>query len=147
MDKISSEYSRALVEVDAVLSCLQEEEFNKIPEDMIESIKKYEDHSYDFRFDEDLDYTEWNLSKKAKAILYVIFKDYLATEEQRKILEKQDRLKFIQEEEEKKKKFDYKDLFPKRNRGNNKDNKDISIKSEKWYFKIYNKIKNIIKSK
>ena len=53
MDKIGSEYSRALVEVDAVLSCLQEE-VNKIPEDMIESIKECEGHSYDFRFDEDL---------------------------------------------------------------------------------------------
>ena len=44
-----------------------------------------------YEYDEELEYEDWSLMPETKAILYNIFKQYLATEEQRKYLQQKER--------------------------------------------------------
>ena len=80
-------YKKALVEVDAVLSCLDYHEYKKIPTNIINAIENNKDEEYMYEYDEELEYEDWSLMPETKAILYNIFKQYLATEEQRKYLQ------------------------------------------------------------
>ena len=79
-------YKKALVEVDAVLSCLDYNEYKKIPTNIIDAIENNKDEEYTYDYDEELEYEDWSLMPETKAILYNIFKKYLATEEQRKCI-------------------------------------------------------------
>ena len=85
-------YKKALVEVDAVLSCLDYNEYKKIPTNIINALENNKDEEYMYEYDEELEYEDWSLMPETKAILYNIFKQYLATEEQRKYLQQKERL-------------------------------------------------------
>ena len=98
-------YKKALVEVDAVLSCLDYNEYKKIPANIIDAIENNKDEEYTYDYDEELEYEDWSLMPETKAILYNIFKKYLATEEQRKYLQQKERLGNYKIESEKIKKY------------------------------------------
>ena len=98
-------YKKALVEVDAVLSCLDYNEYKKIPTNIINAIENNKDEEYMYEYDEELEYEDWSLMPETKAILYNIFKQYLATEEQRKYLQQKERLENYKIESEKIKKY------------------------------------------
>lgn len=74
-------YRKALVEVEAALKCLNNDDYKKIPQELIKSIEDNKDKNYIYEYDENLDYKYWNFMNESKAVLYNIFKDYLATEE------------------------------------------------------------------
>ena len=88
MTKIANNYKQALVEVEAVLSCLDNKDYDKIPKSIIKSIRENKDESYAFYYNENLEYEDWGLMPEAKAILYNIFKKYLATKEEKNFLDK-----------------------------------------------------------
>ena len=46
MTKIANNYKKALVEVEAVLSCLDNKDYDKIPKSIIKSIRENKDESY-----------------------------------------------------------------------------------------------------
>ena len=69
--------NKALVEVDAVLSCLDYHEYKKIPTNIINAIENNKDEEYMYEYDEELEYEDWSLMPETKAILYNIFKQYL----------------------------------------------------------------------
>ena len=106
-------YKKALVEVDAVLSCLDYNEYKKIPANIIDAIENNKDEEYTYDYDEELEYEDWSLMPETKAILYNIFKKYLATEEQRKYLQQKERLGNYKIESEKIKKYNSENLFKK----------------------------------
>ena len=106
-------YKKALVEVDAVLSCLDYHEYKKIPTNIINAIENNKDEEYMYEYDEELEYEDWSLMPETKAILYNIFKQYLATEEQRKYLQQKERLENYKIESEKIKKYNSENLFKK----------------------------------
>lgn len=142
-------YKKALVEVDVVLACLQYEEYIKIPRDIIDAIKINKNEEYIFEYDEELDYTEWDLMPETKAILYNIFKKYLATDEQKKYFIEKEKFQIMQLEREKTKKYKADDLFDKKRKNIIKENESskalLEIKEEKWYKKIFSLIKKFLK--
>lgn len=108
---ISENYKKAFVEVEAVINCLNDNDYNKIPQNLKNEIILNKDKKYNYEYDENLEYYKWNFMPETKAILYNIFKNYLATEKQIEFLRKKERYEINKIEEEKKKKYDYEILF------------------------------------
>lgn len=136
-------YKNALVEVESVLNCLKYEDYCKIPKEIIDAIEINKNEHYIFEYDENLDFKDWELIPEARAILYNLFKKYLATNEQRQYFLEKEKLEIMQLEQEKNKKYSSNIVFKKQER--NKESKAlIEIKDEKWYTKILNTIKSFL---
>lgn len=146
-------YKNSLVEVEAALNCLEYNAYRKIPNNIIQAIHNNKNEDYIFEYDENLDYDKWNLSIEAKAILYNIFKRYIANEEEKRYFREKEKYEIMQIEKQKSSKYDSNDIFKKTdkniiNEAQNKEKTEL-IKSEKerWYIKFINKIKNRFKRK
>lgn len=143
-------YKKALVEVDAVLSCLDYNEYKKIPANIIDAIENNKDEEYTYDYDEELEYEDWSLMPETKAILYNIFKKYLATEEQRKYLQQKERLENYKIESEKIKKYNSENLF-KKEKGQEtekvvqEENNKLTVKRDSSFKKFLEKLKSIFR--
>ena len=73
----------AYTEVYTILQDLDEEEYKKIPPEVIKAIEKNRNLEYNIELDEDLELKEQSLLPQTKAILFNLFRDYLATPEQK----------------------------------------------------------------
>lgn len=104
-------YRRALVEVEAVLNCLEHDDYCKIPKEMIDTITKNKDEGYIFEYDENLDFKDWSLMPETKSLLYNLFKKYLATNEQKQYFVEKERVEIYQLEKEKSKKYNQNEVF------------------------------------
>lgn len=141
-------YKKALVEVDAVLSCLDYNEYKKIPANIIDAIENNKDEEYTYDYDEELEYEDWSLMPETKAILYNIFKKYLATEEQRKYLQQKERLGNYKIESEKIKKYNSENLFKKEKevkKVEQEENNELIVKRDSSFKKILEKLKSIFR--
>ena len=139
---------KALVEVDAVLSCLDYNEYKKIPANIIDAIENNKDEEYTYDYDEELEYEDWSLMPETKAILYNIFKKYLATEEQRKYLQQKERLGNYKIESEKIKKYNSENLFKKEKevkKVEQEENNELIVKRDSSFKKILEKLKSIFR--
>ena len=95
--------ANAYTEVYTVLQDLNEEEYNKIPPEIIETLKINRNEYYEYVLDEDLELKEQKMLPETKAILFNIFRDYLSTPEQKqKIIrmQKEERQKKEQEKQQ-----------------------------------------------
>lgn len=104
-------YRMALVEVEAVLNCLEHDDYCKIPKEIIHAINKNKDECYILEYDENLDFKDWSLMSETKALLYNLFKKYLATNEQKQYFVEKERLEIYQLEKEKSKKYNQNEVF------------------------------------
>ena len=141
-------YKKALVEVDAVLSCLDYNEYKKIPANIIDAIENNKDEEYMYDYDEELEYEDWSLMPETKAILYNIFKKYLATEEQRKYLQQKERLENYKIESEKIKKYNSENLFKKEKevqQVEQEENNELIVKRDSSFKRILEKLKSIFR--
>lgn len=140
---MNNTYARAYTEVLEIIKHFTEEEYNKIPKEKIEYYENNKDTNYTFKINPDIDLDKQNISKKAYAILISLFRDYFATDRQKEIL---DNLLMQNEqklEEEKLENFDSNGIFRK-----DEKKEEISltiVKKEKWYKKILDYFKSILK--
>ena len=151
MIKVSENYKKAFVELEAVLKCLNYDDYNKIPKNLINEIEQNKDKEYKYEYNETLEYYKWNFMPETKALLYNIFKNYLATEKQMEDLRKKELIEINKLEEEKKKKYNTENIFKnsglKNSQQEKKDkecNKIIKYK-ESFIKRIFRKIKSIFK--
>lgn len=75
--------NNAYKEVYVILKELDEEEYNKIPPEIIKTIQNNMNEEYEFELDDELELKDHTLLPETKAILFNIFRDYLATPEQK----------------------------------------------------------------
>lgn len=160
---MTSTYAKAYTEVLEIIKYLSEEEYAKIPVEKINFYKNNNDKSYIYKFNPKEDLSKQNISKEANAILISLFRDYYATESQKRILnsllnQNQKKLEEIRRE-----KYNPDELFKKQksnisnevnNEIENKIEKGIKeeksliiIKEEKWYKKIFSFFRNILGKK
>ena len=151
MIKVSENYKKAFVELEAVLKCLNYDDYNKIPKNLINEIEQNKDKEYKYEYNETLEYYKWNFMPETKALLYNIFKNYLATEKQIEDLRRKELIEINKLEEEKKKKYNTENIFKnselKNSQQEKKDkecNKIIKYK-ESFIKRIFRKIKSIFK--
>ena len=141
---VDIKYANAYSEVLEILKYIPVEDYNKIPKNKIELFKTNANNDYSFKYNPNKTLDEQNVSKTAKAIIAILFRDYWATEIQRKkIIEKQnyDRMKL---EEEKKARYNSDNLFKDNEKKIIMDNTEkeeevalIEINDIKWYKKVW----------
>ncbi len=85
-----SKYTDAFTQVYVVLNELDDEDYDKIPPEVVDAIRKNRNKEYQFKIDKSIDLKDNNLLPEARALLFKIYRDYLASESQRqKILKMQ----------------------------------------------------------
>lgn len=98
---IDQKYKKAFTEVYEILTFLEKEELNKIPKKFIDVIKSNRDTEYKYIVKDTLD--KQPMASETKAILFNVFRDYLATSEQKaKIIAIQRKEREMLEEEKRK---------------------------------------------
>ena len=78
-----TKYKNAYTEVYEIIKQLDEEEYNKIPSEVIKTIEENRNTEYEFDLDEDIELKDQELLPETKAILFNLFRDYLSTAEQK----------------------------------------------------------------
>lgn len=152
MDNI--EYAIAYKEVLEILKYIPKADYDKIPSEKIELYKTMQYKNYNFKYNPSKSLDEQNVSRRAKAIIGLLFRDHWATNNQReKILAKQ---KFERQkiEEEKEQNYQYEDLFKKNRIEKQQTEIEENVKDvflveykENIFTKILNKIKSVFKIK
>lgn len=132
---------KACNEVLVLLKMLPEAELKKIPEAEIKFLEEHRDVNYNFSVNPEVPINEVNISRKAKAILVVLWKKYFATDIQKQKLDNILQENSMKEEQKKQEEYQYSDMFK------NNTQKIINLPTvieEKWYEKVWNKIKDTI---
>ena len=135
----------AYTEVYTILQELNEEEYDKIPPEIIETIEVNRNEEYNYELDDELELKEQPMLPETKAILFNLFRDYLATPEQKaKIIRMQNEAR--QKNELKKQQMYNTDVFASRKNKNfsKPDNETMQVVEykESFFKKILNKIKS-----
>lgn len=148
---VSVEYANAYSEVLGILKYISKEDYEKIPNSKIELFETNQNKEYIFNYDPNKTLEEQNVSKRAKAIIGILFRDYWATDEQKdKIIRRQNYDRKILEEQ-KKEMYDVNDIFKKKSYVNDiKENveiKEIVVYKETFFIKCIKKIKSLFKIK
>lgn len=110
---VTEKYEDACAEVVRILDYIPYRDYKKIPKDVILHYEKNANENFDFEYDIKRSLDEQNVSKTAKTIIAMLFRDYWATPEQKsKIInyEKQENLK---EEKVKNEKYSADAIFNK----------------------------------
>lgn len=147
---VDIKYANAYNEVLEILKYIPEEDYNKIPKEKIELFETNANDNYKFNYEPNKTLDEQNVSKIAKGIIAILFRDYWANDNQReKIIAKQnyDRIKL---EEQKREQYNPDELFKKKKIDDVKENENkeeiynlpIEVKKENFYQRIIKFLKN-----
>ena len=147
---VDIKYANAYNEVLEILKYIPEEDYNKIPKEKIELFETNANDNYKFNYEPNKTLDEQNVSKIAKGIIAILFRDYWANDNQReKIIAKQnyDRIKL---EEQRREQYNPDELFKKKKIDDVKENEDkeeinnlpIEVKKENFYQRIIKFLKN-----
>lgn len=139
-------YRNGLAEVDMILNYADEESLNKIPNSVKQFIKENKS-SYNAKINPEKDLKEQNLLYETKVILSVLYRDYLASEEERKHLIELDKKELRIQEEKKREKYNINDLFSNKNveiKEISEESKSLMIK-QTFIERILNKLKRFLK--
>ena len=85
------EQKKCLIQVDEVLNHLRNEDLNKIPLDIRNSIKENKDKNYIWEYDETKELWDQDLDRKSIAILSYLNMEYLVNKEQKELLKQMHR--------------------------------------------------------
>ena len=148
---IDIQYAKAYKEVLEILKFVSTEDYNKIPKEQIEFFQNNSDKDYKYTYMTFKSLNEQDIMELTKYIIILLFKEYWATDlQKKKIIAKQefDREKL---EEEKTQKYNINDLF-KNKKANILDEKKknmqiIEYKEPNFYEKIIEKILKIFRRK
>ena len=77
------DYAKSCTEILAIIYNMSIENFNKVPPEVIKSLKENKDPNYNFKLDYSKDINEQNISEFAIAMLKNVYRDYWATENTR----------------------------------------------------------------
>lgn len=143
----------AYTEVYTILQDLNEEEYNKIPPEVIETLDANRNKEYEYFLDDELELKDQPMLPETKAILFNLFRDYLATPEQKtKIIRMQNEAR--QKNELKKQQMYNTDVFANKSINKptkidenevkaNKEKKQLVAYKENIFKRILNKIKSL----
>lgn len=136
------EYANAYSEVLEILKNISKEDYEKVPSEKIDLFEKNANKNYNFQYDTNLTLDEQNVSKRTKAIIAILFRDYWATPEQReKILAKQNYDR-IQIEKNKQKQYNVDNIF--KNKEKKAETVENSVSMVEYKEPIFARIKNCL---
>ena len=140
-----SNRKNAYAEVYTILQELNEEEYNKIPPEVIKTIEANRNEEYEYELDDELELKDQPMLSETKAILFNLFRDYLATPEQKaKIIRMQNEAR--QKNELKKQQMYNTDIFANKPKKNLAENSNETMQIVEYKESIFKRILNKIKS-
>lgn len=149
---INEDYANACAEVVRILDYVPYKDYKKIPKDVILHYKKNASKSCDFEYDTSRSLDEQNVSKTAKTIIAILFRDYWATLEQKNKILNYEKNETIKEENIKKEKYNSNDIFKNNHKSTIIENNDniqekslVNVYNIKWYEKIWKLFKDFFK--
>ena len=122
---VKIEYANAYKEVLDILKFVPKEDFDKIPAKKIDMFSKYANYNYNFEYNPEITLKEQNVSDIAQTIIAILFRDYWATDEQRKRILAKEKYDIQLLEKEKKEIYSSNNIF-NNNYKNAICNKEIS---------------------
>lgn len=153
---MNDNYAKACTEVLTIIPHIEQEYSRKIPIKFIKMLEKISDKEYVPNYDISKKLKEQELLEETRAILALIYRDYICTKEEREILllkEKEERDR-IEKEKQEKYNIDFEKIVNNRKQKNiieklETENETglIEMQEQKWYKKILNKILQIFKRK
>lgn len=144
-------YKQAFTEVLEILSYLSKDNYNKISKELINAIESNRDTDYLYYIDTTKSLEEQEMLEETKAILFNIYRDYLADNNtKQQILNYQNQENIIKEQI-KSQNIKINDMLTQKSKTNGDEVKDISYENValievKPKTNIFNKILNKIKS-
>ena len=137
-----TKYKNAYTEVYEIIKQLDEEEYNKIPSEVIKAIEENRNTEYEFDLDEDIELKEQELLPATKAILFNLFRDYLSTPEQKEKILKMQAEERRKNEQNKSEQYNL-DIFA--NKPKNRDIREEHIELIEYKENIFKRILNKIR--
>ena len=145
---MNDKYAKACTEVLTIIPYIEQEYAKKIPIQFIKMMEQISDKEYLPKYDISKRLKEQELLLETRAILALIYRDYICTKEERETL-------LLQEKEEKynidfetvKEKRNHKKFEEKLESKNKNTNALIQVHKEVWYKKILLKIIDFFKRK
>lgn len=148
--KVMNSYSNAFTEVYEVLNHLQEEELLKIPHYVLKIIKENRNLNYKYQINSEISLREQSMLIETKAILFNLFRDYLATPEQREKIIKMQQDERVKNENTKREKYNPNNLFKnniKQARTTEIDNNfPTGLKKDNFFKRVISYIKNLLRN-
>ena len=156
---------KACTEVYEILKCIPDEDYEKVPKEIIKHIEENMDKDYKYEIKSGKDFDNSVMLKDTENILAFIFKNYWATEEQNELIQKYRNNKEQIDENNKRKKFNPDDIFKDKtkeikeenikiekddeNKDENKEVEEMSLIEIKdnFFKKLINYLKNLFKLK
>ena len=145
-----TKYADAYTEVYEILSCLNNEEYLKIPEELIEVFEENRNLEYEYEINDEQDLSKQPMLKESKAILLNLFRDYLATPEQNQKIKQWLQADRVYLENQKQKQynnnvFENNKKYEKINNEESKTILPVVIKKQSIFYRIINKLKSFFK--
>ena len=150
--KVDINTMNAYSEVYEVLQQLPESDKEKIPREIWNGINNNKNNEYKFPINIYVSMNAWGISKKAKTILAVIFRDYLANEKQRNAIKEIENIQLREIDKQAKQKYNTDKLFENKTEikieQNNLENKNmelVEVKEKNLLKRILYKMKEFFK--
>jgi len=109
-------YEKSCTEVIAILNNIPIEVYKRIPNEIIKALEENKDNDYDFSIDYSKDLKDQQILPFTLAILHNLYRDYLATEDEKKQIIEKERYDLKLLEKEKREKYNPDDIFKKANK-------------------------------
>lgn len=141
-------YKNAFSEVVYILQNSEEDIIKKIPNNFIKFLKSNMSNTYIVNIDLSNENWIYNLKYETKAVLALIYRDYLVSSDERKILLEKENEEQQKYEEKIKNEYNMENIFERKKSKSlniNSTNKSVELKKQAWYEKISSKIFDWIK--
>lgn len=142
---MTKEYREAFTEVNEILKYFNKDLLKKIPKEFIKNIKENMSTTYKVIYDNTKSLNEQNIKQETRAILSIIYRDYICDKETKEKIIQNDRKEWLQLEEKKKEEYKNTELFksPIKNQNISNDKYLKVVEKQNIIIKIIEKIKEI----
>lgn len=110
-----TDYKKAFKEVLTILEFIPKEDYEKIPDEIINTLKSFQDIDFNYELDFSKDFQNQDISETAQAILANFYRDYWADEKERNQILIEEELERNHEEELKRIQYNPENVFKKNN--------------------------------
>lgn len=141
---IKIQKNRAYTQVLEILNFIKIEDYYKVPKELICALELNKDNETNFKYNEEKDFLDQDVSQEAKLILAIFFKRYWATEGQKEKIKVYEINKIAEIEEEKKKIYPQNimtDEIAREKIEEKKQNQLIVIHKKNWFQKLMQKFR------
>ena len=145
---MGKDYADAYSEVLEVLKYIPVEDYKKIPKKTIQLLEANSNEKSEFTYNIALPFDKQNISKDAKIILAILYKNCWITEEEKKELKEKEEEHRRAVEEAKRKQYNPDKIFENREKSivqELEENHYIVEREKKWYNKLFDKISELLK--